>query len=184
MKMVLAAVAVLFFFLGYLGTHITIRISENLYVGQADGPENKNSVLILNVPFQRSADDFYCSEASASMVLEYYGYEVSQREVHVHSERFETMVPFLRGFIDCELVTNFGPDDLKAEISCGNPVMIRILPNKNRHTIVIVGYDESHLYAHDPDAYAFLKTDPDVLLKYWEPMGFAAITCGVKENIF
>jgi uncharacterized protein YvpB len=180
MKTVLVAVAVLFFFLGYLSTHITIQIFKDLYVGEADGPENKNSILILDVPHQWSADDFYCSEASASMVLEYYGYEVSQHEVHIHSERFETMVPFLRGFIGCELVTNFGLDNLKAEISRGNPVMIRILPNKYRHTIVIVGYDESYLYAHDPDAGAFLKTDPNVLLKYWEPMGFAAITCRAR----
>jgi uncharacterized protein YvpB len=114
------------------------------------------------------------------MVLEYYGYEVSQHEVHAHSERFETMIPFLRGFIDCELVTNFGLDDLKAEISRGNPVMIRILSGEYRHTIVIVGYDESYLYAHDSDVGAFLKTNPDVLLKYWEPMEFAAITCRAR----
>jgi ABC-type bacteriocin/lantibiotic exporter with double-glycine peptidase domain len=114
------------------------------------------------------------------MVLAYYGENISQDEVHTRSPAFEVMTPFLSEFIDCELVVNFGVDDLKAEVSQGNPVMVRILSGEYHHTIVIVGYDEIYLYTHDPDVGAFLKTNPEVLLKYWEPTEFAAITCRAR----
>jgi hypothetical protein len=167
-----------------IGVHILFSAHEKplpgvggLYVRRTVEPGTVGPTHILDVPFYESERDLYCSEASASMVLAYFGYEVSQDNIHVRSDRFENMLPFLLEYLDCELLENFGIENLKEEVSRGWPVMIRILPGKYRHTVVIVGYDENYLYVHDPDFGAFLGIDPDILWKVWEPTGFAAITC-------
>ncbi len=149
--------------------------SGDLYVGDGEaGP--RNSATILNVPFVHQRP-WYCSEASASMVLEYYGYEISQDEIHeMEYESFEVMLPLLQEYENCNYAS-LRVEDLRKEIDEGDPVMIRILLEEYYHTIVVVGYDENYLYVHDP---AYLngenrKTDPEVLLDYWKPTEFAAI---------
>ncbi|MEA1904278.1 MAG: C39 family peptidase [Candidatus Hadarchaeota archaeon] len=150
--------------------------SGDLYVWDGgSGPHD--SATILNVPFVHQRP-WYCSEASASMVLGYYGYEISQNDIHdMGYDRFEVMLPLLSQYVDCDSEYYLEVEDLKEEIDEEDPVMIRILLGEDRHTIVVVGYDEKYLYVHDP-AYLNgenLKTDPEVLLDYWELTGFAAI---------
>ncbi len=148
---------------------------SGLYIGNS-GPGPQNSAKILNVPFVHQKP-WYCSEASASMVLRYYGYNISQDDIHENGyESFETMLPLLSRYVDCNY-DSLDVEGLKKEIDEGDPIMVRIFLGKNRHTIVVVGYGENYLYVHDP-AFANgenLKTDPEVLLNYWEPTGFAAI---------
>jgi len=156
---------------------------DELYRGKAAGPENSGSVLILDVPFFPQEEEFYCSEASASMVLGYLGYSVSQGEVHRESDKFETMAPFLSRYVDCEPVWGLGIEALKREISQGDPVMVRILVGRYLHTVVVVGYGEECLYVHDPALGAFLRADQDALLRLWEPTGFAAIVLTRRAEV-
>lgn len=148
---------------------------NDLYVS-GGGPGGQHSAKILDVPFFHQKP-WYCSEASASMVLAYYGYNISQDDIHENGyESFETMFPLLSRYVDCNY-DSLDIEGLKKEIDEGDPVMIRISSGKDRHTIVVVGYDENFFYVHDP---AFvngenLRTDPEVLLNYWKPTGFAAI---------
>jgi ABC-type bacteriocin/lantibiotic exporter with double-glycine peptidase domain len=146
----------------------------DLYVGDGE-PGPQDSATILNVPFVHQKP-WYCSEASASMVLGYYGYEISQDDIHDNGyESFETMLPLLQEYENCNY-DSLNITNLKDEIDEGDPVMIRILLGEYRHTIVVVGYIENYLYVHDP---AYLngekKTNPKVLLDYWKLTGFAAI---------
>lgn len=144
----------------------------DLYIGSGNG-EIENG-KILNVPFVRQ-NYMYCSEASASMVLRYYGYDISQEEVHDNiSDRFENMVEPLSEYLPCRM-KSLGLSDLKKEIDENDPVMIRLQFGRYRHTVVVVGYDENFLYLHDPEVSEYMEADPNVLLEYWEPTGYAAI---------
>lgn len=147
-----------------------------LYEGKWDGSEMMDSGRVLDVPFVQGRP-WYCSEASASMVLKYYGYEVSQEEIHDNGyESFEQMLPFLQLYVSCEYAS-LGSEKLKEKIDQGDPVMIRILVGRYRHTLVVVGYGEDFFCVHDP-GYPngeFLKANPEVLLEYWQQTGFLAI---------
>ncbi|MHC1586858.1 MAG: C39 family peptidase [Candidatus Hecatellaceae archaeon] len=135
------------------------------------------SAKFLEVPFVRQKP-LYCSEASASMVLQYYGFQVSQDDVHnAGVEAFEdaAMLDFLKRYVEVERRGGLSLEDIKAEIDEGNPVILRIVVGSYRHSIVVVGYDEKYIYIHDPDVGPYLKADPQVLLKFWSKTGRQAI---------
>lgn len=153
---------------------------SDLYIGVWDGKGENGK--ILNVPYVRQKR-MYCSEASTSMVLRYYGYDISQEEVHDKiADRFEKMAgPLNDNYLTCH-ETSLSLEGLKEEIDENDPVMIRLLPSpgKYRHTVVVVGYDEENIYVHDPSpdpklGGENLATDPDELLEIWELTGYAAI---------
>lgn len=146
--------------------------SEPLYEGYYTG---KPGVHLLKVPFVKQKP-WYCSEASASMVLQYYGFNVTQEEVHRQGfDRFENMLPFLQRYVEAKYVENCSLEEVKAQIDGGNPVILRLLLSGYRHSVVVVGYDKDHLYIHDPAQGAYLKANPKILLKAWEPTGRLAI---------
>ncbi len=98
---------------------------SRLYEGESGAPEETEGGRILDVPFVHQKG-WYCSEASASMVLSYYRYDVSQDEVHDNGyDSFETMLPFLSRFVSCEYAS-LSMSDLKDEIDEGDPVIIRV----------------------------------------------------------
>jgi len=145
-----------------------------LYVGQKTRAEALNMKHMLDVPFV-SQKPWYCSEASASMVLQYYGYNVSQDYVHDQGyDRFENMLPFISRYVKSHY-DSLSLEDLKKEIDKGKPVMIRILIDGYLHTVVVVGYDKNYIYIHDPAVGEYLQTNPTGLIKVWEPTGFRAI---------
>lgn len=129
---------------------------------------------ILDVPYVKEKP-WFCSEASASMVLRYYGYNISQDDVHEESDKFENMLPTLAKFVDCRY-ESLDTKGLKSEIDEGDPVMLRILPNAYRHTIVVVGYDDGYLYVHDPAKGPCLKVKQGDLMDEWSRTGYMAIT--------
>ena len=154
---------------------------DSLYVSNG---EPSPHATILDVPFVHQKP-WYCSEASASMVLMYYGYEITQDDIHESGyESFEIMVPLLSQYIDCGYATA-RIDDLKKEISEGDPVIARISLQGYRHTIVVVGYDEDYLYVNDP---AFpdgknLKMNPEIFMDRWKDTGFAAIIFSTESSL-
>ena len=146
---------------------------ENLYVGTLQTQENLNA-HVLPVPFVRQKP-WYCSEASASMVLQYYGFNVTQDDVNnAGFDRFETMLPFLQRYVNAEY-GQLSVEDLEEQVNLGNPVIIRIMAGEYRHSVVVVGYDENYIYIHDPAIGPYLKAKPEVLLKVWRPTGYLSI---------
>ena len=149
---------------------------ENLYAGSLHAGENQN-LHVLDVPFVRQKP-WYCSEASASMVLQYYGFNISQDDVHnAGFDRFENMLPFLQRYVDAEY-RRLSLDELREQIDFGNPVIIRIMAGEYRHSVVVVGYDEQYIYIHDPAVGPYLKARPSILLRVWEPTGYLSIVLG------
>jgi len=133
-----------------------------------------SGIKVLNVPFVKQKP-WYCSEASASMVLRYYGFNVSQDDVHnAGYENFETMLPFLRRYLKCKYAT-LTPEDLRAEIDSGRPVIIRIVVGNYLHTVVVVGYDKEYFYVHDPAIGPYYKVSEKKLLDLWKPNNCKAI---------
>ena len=168
---VAVATATYYTSLNYL---LTQKVPEQLYVGQL--PENRTlkAGRVLDVPYV-SQKPWYCSEASASMVLQYFGYNVSQDQVHdAGYDRFENMLPILQKYVKSRYAS-LNLKNLKKEIDKGKPVIIRVLVGRSLHSVVVVGYDKKYLYIHDPAIGPYLKTNPKILLEIWKPTGFKAI---------
>jgi len=148
---------------------------EKLYWGSLSRAEVEGASHLLKVPFVEQKP-WYCSEASASMVLQYYGFNVSQEEVNRQGyDRFENMLPFLQRYVEAEYSEGLSLEEVKAQIDAGNPVILRIMSGNFRHSVVAVGYSEEYLYIHDPAEGAYMKTNPQALLKVWKPTGQLAI---------
>ena len=134
----------------------------------------RSGAKVLNVPFVRQKP-WYCSEASASMVLRYYGFNVSQDDVHdAGYESFETMLPFLRRYLNCSYA-RLTPEALKAEIDGGRPVIIRIVVGGYLHTVVVVGYKGDAFYIHDPARGPYVEVSRKELVSVWGANNYRAI---------
>lgn len=147
---------------------------EELYMESL--PKNKPLKVgrILNVPYVPQKP-WYCSEASASMVLQYFGYNLTQDQIHdAGYDRFENMLPIIQRYVQSHYAS-LNLEDLKKEVNKKKPVIIRVLIGNYLHTVVVVGYDEKYIYIHDPAVGPYLKTNPKVLLKIWRSTGFKAI---------
>ncbi len=165
------------FYLTLIFTSKVSQVNLQIYSGELLKEENLTltKVKILNVPFFYQKP-WFCSEASASMVLAYFGYNLTQDEINsLGYDKFENMLPLLSNYLGKCYYTSLSIKELKDEIDDGKPVMIRIRINNYLHTIVVVGYDENYLYVHDPAIGAYLKCKPEKLLEVWKPTGFKAI---------
>ncbi|MGQ9597405.1 MAG: C39 family peptidase [Thermoproteota archaeon] len=117
---------------------------------------------ILSVPFIEQGPNL-CSEASASMVLLYYGINISQEEINAMGfDRFEKMLPLLDKHVHCEY-KSLSVGGLVEELKEGHPVIIRLKVGFSLHTVVAVGYEDSWIIVHDP------ASGPCVLLRVEEP---------------
>ena len=116
----------------------------------------------LNVLYWKSKQSFYCSEASAQMFLDYYGYKLNQDYIHQYADRFENLLPFLNKYVrTIELIPN--KSLIIDSINNKNPVILRI-HNKYLHTIVVTGYTDNDFIIHDPDQRANIYIDQDKLM--------------------
>jgi len=149
-----------------LGLFIFTFQRETEFLGNAT--EQGAGRVILDVPFVLQKE-WCCSEASASMVLRYYGHDLSQDQINeMGYDRFENMLPLLAKYVNCKYAF-LTTEDLKREIDEGDPVIIRILPPPGSflHTIVVVGYDNKNIYVHDPAVGPKLPVSPQTLLSVW-----------------
>jgi len=141
----------------------------------------EKGIKVLNVPFVKQKP-WYCSEASASMVLKYYGYNITQDEVHnAGYDRFENILPFLNKFIKCKYAI-LTLNDLKREIDEGKPIIIRILIGEYLHTVVVVGYNDDNFYIHDPAIGPYVEISGRRLLSLWSRNKCRAIVILEKHD--
>lgn len=136
---------------------------------------NYTSRKILSVPFVKQGTDL-CSEASASMVLLYYGLNFSQEEINAMGfDRFENMLPFLDKYIYCSY-KSLSVEELREEIGKGNPVIIRLRIGISLHTVVAVGYENDWIIAHDPASgpFVLLRVD-ESFISSWAATNYASI---------
>jgi len=139
-----------------------------------NGGEPEAEKIILDVPFVRQRS-WFCSEASASMVLGYYGYNFSQDQINeMGYDTFENMLPLLSRCIEAKY-SSLTIADLKKEVNEKDPAILRILSDRYPHTIVVVGYSSKYIYVHDPAVGPSLAVEPEVLLSVWWPTNFSAI---------
>lgn len=130
--------------------------------------------VMLEVPFVRQKE-WYCSEASASMVLQYYGYYMSQDEIHnLGYTQFENMLPILQQYIDAKYA-RLSLEGLIKELEKRNPVIIRIVEGRYFHTVVVVGYEDGIIYVNDPALRPKMPVSAPILLEKWAQAHFAAI---------
>lgn len=152
-----------------------------IYSGKLVREENLSKIKILEVPFFHQKP-WFCSEASASMVLAYFGYNLTQDEINsLGYDRFENMLPLLSTYLGECHYKSLNVEEIKSEINKGKPAILRIKVDGYLHTIVVVGYDENFLYIHDPAIGAYLKCKPEKLLEVWKPTGFKAIVINGNE---
>ena len=136
----------------------------------------------LDVPFIRQKAKFYCSEASGTMLSNYYSLPYNQNYFHKHAHNFEMLLkskPF-QDDLNCKKIDVNIESFVKA-IDSGNPVILRVLPKqrKDLHSVVLVGYDEKKFYVHDP------AIAPNIPYKITDLLEITkgAITCvGIKNN--
>lgn len=140
-------------------------------IPQADYTSRK----ILSVPFVKQGPDL-CSEASASMVLLYYGLNFSQEEINAMGfDRFENMLPFLDKYIYCSY-KSLSVEELREEVEKGNPVIIRLRIGISLHTVVAVGYENDWIIVHDPASgpFVLLRVD-ESFISSWAATNYASI---------
>jgi len=162
-----------------LGFFIFTFRGESEFLG--NGTEQGAGNVILDLPFVFQKE-WYCSEASASMVLKYYGHNLSQDQINeMGYDRFENMLPLLAKYINCKYAF-LTINDLKREIDEGDPVIIRVLIGNVLHTIVIVGYNNKYIYIHDPAVGPKIPISPQALLSVWKPTKYAAIVFSPQKG--
>lgn len=107
------------------------------------------------------------------MILDYYGFsEISQEFVNENiAYNFEHMLPELGKYFENCNYAELSLEDLRGEINENDPVMIRLLIDDYRHTVVIVGYKNDSFFVHDPALENYLKVSSSNLLGYWNPTG-------------
>lgn len=126
---------------------------------------------VLDVPFVWQKP-WFCSEASASMVLGYYGFNLTQDEINAMGyDRFEVLKPLMERYLDCEY-KSLTPEELKREIDEGDPVMVRVRSGPYLHTVVVVGYDGEYVIVHDPGRGPYLKIEAGEL---WQKLVAALV---------
>ncbi|MEM3956960.1 MAG: C39 family peptidase [Thermoproteota archaeon] len=155
---------------------IVLAIALSIPTGYRSIPRsNYTSGKVLSVPFFRQEPDL-CSEASASMVLLYYGLNFSQKEINAMGfDRFENMLPFLDRYIYCSY-ESLSIGGLREEIEKENPVIIRLRIGISLHTVVVVGYENDWIIVHDPATVAFqlLRVD-ESFISSWAATNYASI---------
>ena len=132
-----------------------------------------HSQHILDVPFYPQGDSYWCWAASSQMMFKYYGKDIEAWEVARYFEMPPDDGPTLLrlgiGSYD-RLFESFGLeiDDISAWVSLdhfrtylikqidrGHPLMV--LVQNAIHAIVVVGYDASGVYLHDPSGFSILN---------------------------
>jgi len=153
--------------------YIGFLLADNLTKDE-DWTELDGKNVLLDVPFVYQ-DEWLCSEASASMALRYYGYNVSQEQINkMGYDKFENMLPLLSRHLDCRYAS-LTLNDLRTEIDEGDPVIIRVLLGRFLHTVLVVGYNDEYIYIHDPAMGPNIAVRPENLLNVWRPTNCASI---------
>ncbi len=145
-------------------------------------PQPSQEAVVLDVPFVKQRP-WFCSEASASMLLQYYGFNLTQEEINAMGyDRFENMLPLIQKYLNASYA-HLTLGELKAQIDMGRPVMVRLEINGIRHTVVVVGYDENYIYVNDPARGPAVPVPVKKFMRLWSRTGYLAIVAYLKQGL-
>lgn len=118
---------------------------------------------LLNVPHRRQQSDGDCLAACAAMVLSYWGREIPYNSLL----RLLRVQPYGAPAGNIRLLSSLGLrvtysttnlTGLQSLLDQGSPVIVFVRTGElpywaytTDHAVVVVGYDEGHVYVNDPD---------------------------------
>lgn len=144
----------------------------------------------LKVPYVPNGFENSCSEASAEMILRYWGI-VNWSQYEIHQYGYQTFEGFIsegdlgllnffknEEFYDkndklivfnVKLVEKGTLDDLRKYLDLGIPLIIRYYTNasKDKHTVVFIGYNKDGFFKHDNDLGSVLFMDNKYMNTHW-----------------
>lgn len=135
----------------------------------------------IDVPFVKQKEKYFCSEASAEMILNYYGHDTSPLfQYHLDSlgcNSMENMHRCLSPFLKCKLEKG-SCDKLKTNLDEEIPTMLRVIPKgqKERHTVVLTGLDEKGIVVNDPKT-GRTVFDKEFFTDLWSKTDNLMLTC-------
>jgi len=145
-------------------------------------PQPSQEAVMLDVPFVKQKP-WFCSEASASMLLQYYGFNLTQEEINAMGyDRFENMLPLIQKYLNASYAY-LTLEELKAQIDMGSPVIVRLEINGVRHTVVVVGYDDRYVYVNDPARGPAKPVPIKKFMRQWSRTGYLDIVACPKQDL-
>ena len=145
-------------------------------------PKPSQEAVVLDVVFVKQKP-WFCSEASASMLLQYYGFNLTQDEINAMGyDRFENMLPLIQKYLNASYAY-LTLEELKAQIDMGRPVVVRLEINGVRHTVVVVGYDDRYVYVNDPARGPAKPVPIKKFMRQWSRTGYLAIVACPKQDL-
>lgn len=147
---------------GYDQSYTSSQDSYSRFIGTSCEQENASYLpenIKLNVPYL--AQDYnYCGPASLSMVMQHYGFNISQEDIGqgiVAQKGITTsnLVKRAEAYGFSAYVSSCSFYGLLSVVAQGNPVIVRTINStgNNGHFIVVTGYDMQLglVYINDPD---------------------------------
>jgi len=138
----------------------------------------------IDIPLVRQKDKEFCSEASAEMLLKYYGHKTPEGLQYaldfIGCKTMERMDKCLSLFdMKCEIKKDGSYEDIKENIEKGNPVMLRIIPEDGEelHTVVPIEVDESDITTNDPALPIPLTYTKNNFSKLWNKTNNLMLIC-------
>lgn len=135
----------------------------------------------VNIPLVKEKKKQFCSEASAEMILNYYGYNTSPLFQHLLDrsgcKSMEDMDKCLSPLLKCRLEKgNF--DKLRINLKRKKPTMLRIVPTgqKELHSVVLTSLDEKEITVNDPSI-GKIRYNKESFEKMWSKTDNLMLTC-------
>jgi len=144
----------------------------------------KKTKSSMNIPLIMQKNKYLCSETSAEMILRYFGYEVSdnfQQELEdADCWTFEVFDECLADYIKCEHEEG-NLQILESNLQNKIPTILRIVPDfqKERHSVVLIGFDDGNIIYNDPSLGRMIETKEDFLRK-WNKTNNLMMSCMEK----
>lgn len=118
--------------------------------------------VFLQVPHFEQSKDGGCLPACARMVIAYWGREISENELVrlFESKSFGTPISNIKRLEQWGYKVGFGSlteNELKGHLLANRPIIVRVWTPMldywdvdTSHVIVVVGFDETQVFVHDP----------------------------------
>ena len=138
----------------------------------------------MHIPLVKEKEKYFCSEASAEMVVNYYGYDTSPLFQHLLDvsgcTSMENMDKCLKPLLNCKLKkSNYSK--LRTNLKRKKATMLRIVPigQEERHTVVLTDLNEKGIAVNDPSL-GEICYNRDLFEKMWHETGNLMLVCEKK----
>jgi len=138
----------------------------------------------MYIPLVKEKKKEFCSEASAEMVVNYYGYDTSPLFQHLLDASgctsLENMDKCLNHLLNCKLKKG-SYNKLRTNLKKKRATMLRIVPigQEERHTVVLTDLNEKGIAVNDPSL-GKIRYDRDLFEKMWSETGNLMLVCEKK----